>query len=103
MQEYLGSISLHLSRPPGSPAVLKWFALESHPKFSKNGATEHVAGRLLLEMQTFALEAFGGSLPPWEQGGAHDSSAQEVPREALEQLFWWRKGAIHGILSIADA
>ena len=93
LKEYLGSVSLHLSRPPGTPTVLKWFSLTSDPKFSKDGVAEHVTGRLLLEMQTFALAAFDGNPPPWEQ--EERGAAQEVPQEALAQVFWWRKGAIH--------
>lgn len=94
-QEYLGSVCMHLSRPPGSPATLKWYTIESHTKFCKRGA-EQVAGRLLLEMQTYTRESLGGQPFPWEEGEEEgEKGASEVPELALEQVFWWRKGTIH--------
>ena len=81
---------MHLSRPPGSPATLKWYKIDCHSKFCRSGG-EQVAGRLLLELQTYTLESFGGQPLPWEQ----QETTAEVPDLALEQVFWWRKGSVH--------
>jgi hypothetical protein len=89
-KEYLGSISFSLSRPPGSRCVVRWFSLESNPKFANTA--ESITGRVLVEMETHLLASFAaGEEFPWEQ----DDADTAVPEIALQEVFWWHKGDVH--------
>ena len=88
-QEYLGSVSFNLARPPGSAPLLKWYTISCDSKFAQT--SDRVTGRLLLEIQTYTRASFKGLPPPWEL----DDDDAEVPQVALSQIFWWYKGIVH--------
>jgi len=87
-KEYLGSVSIALTRPPGSQSIFKWYNLSSSSKFSKTMGK--VSGRVLLEMETHLLASFDGGVVPWGQ----DKDDEIGPENALHELFWWHKGIL---------
>jgi hypothetical protein len=87
-KEYLGSVSIALTRTPGSASIFKWYTLSSSSKFSETMGK--VSGRVLLEMETHLLASFTGGVVPWEQ----DEAGAIVPEVALHEVFWWHKGTL---------